>query len=225
MVISGEITVGTLITVASVLISALALAYGWRNDRQLRRKEYADRIRRAASVITAKLDRWQSLVLRFFDDIQPLLLEVERAAAAGEDTTAARYALLRGLYEQRAVTAQRVAQEEIESAHVDLYGYDSRIHQLFSGAIDQLQEVNERAFDQMKDLVQREIAALPPAATTTHAVLQEDALRRESAEIADAYKRDSDPILNAFRNEVLKLIEADDDHILARDVPLTSRES
>jgi hypothetical protein len=220
MSISGEITVGTLLTIASVLISALALTYGWRNDRRLRRKEYADRIRRAASVITAKLDRWQALVSRFFDDIQPLLLEVERTAAAGEDTAGARYALLRGLYEQRAVTAQRVAEEQIESAHIDLYGYDPRIHELFMGAINQLQEVNERAFGQLKDLVWREIAALPPAESSRHTVLQEDALRRESAEIASAYKRDSDPILDAFRNEVLKLIEADDNHILARDVPL-----
>lgn len=225
MVISGEITVGTLLTIASVLISALALAYGWRNDRQLRRKEYADRIRRAAGVITAKLDRWQALVLRFFDDIQPLLLEVERADAAGEDTAVARYALLRGLYEQRAVTAQRVAEEQIESAHIDLYGYDPRIHQLFLGAINQLQEVNERAFDQMKDLVGHEIASSPAAGSPMQTMLRDDALRRESMEIARAYKRDSDPILNDFRNEVLKLIEADDDQILARAVPLASSKS
>src|SRR5262245_33767280 len=188
MNISGQIDIGTLLTVASVLISAAALAYGWRKDRELRRKEYADRIRRAAGVITAKLDRWQALVLRYFDDVQPFLLEVERAAAAGEDTAAARYALLRGLYEQRAVAAQRVAEEQIESAHIDLYGYDSRIHRLFLDAMNQLQEVNEQAFTRIRTLVQRELAVSPPA-KPPHAVLEEDALRRESAEIARAYKR------------------------------------
>jgi hypothetical protein len=48
-----------------------------------------------------------------------------------------------------------------------------------------------------------------------------DATRRECAEIAQVYERTCDPVIAAFRAEIVKMIAADDQHLLARTVPLT----
>jgi hypothetical protein len=222
MNITGEITIGSLLTAASVLISATALAYGWRKDRQLRRTMYADGIRRAAGLIAAKLERWQSLGLQFFDDVQPLLLDVERAAAHGQETMPLRYALLRGLYEHRAVVVQRIAAEQLETAYIDLYGYDPRIHELFLGAVRRMQVIGDQIFDQMRELAWRDIPASTAAPGESSAGTIDGGLRRLGAEIARAYKDATDPVIAAFRAEMLKLIVASDEQILARTVPLST---
>lgn len=222
MNITGEITFGNLLTAASVLLSAAALTYGWRKDRQFRRGEYADRIRRAAGLIAGKLDRWQTLALQFFDEVQPLLLDVEQAATQRQETAAARYALLRGLYEQRARTAQRIAAEQLDLAYIDLYGYDPRVHGLFLRAVSQMQRIGDESFDQMCELTWCEIAAPSAACPGASPTAVENGLRRQSAAIATAYERATDAVIAAFRTEILKLIVADDDQLLGRAVPLSS---
>jgi hypothetical protein len=48
----------------------------WQNDSRLRTKEYADRIRRSTSIVTAKVERWGELSERFYQDIQPTIVDV-----------------------------------------------------------------------------------------------------------------------------------------------------
>jgi hypothetical protein len=184
MTITGEITIGNLLTAVSVLISAAALAYGWRKDRQLRRTEHADRIRRAAGVVAAKLERWQSVVLQVFDEVQPLLLDLERATDLQENVASVRYGLLRGLYELRAAASQRIFAEQLETAYIDLYGYDPRIHDLFLTAVRQLQELDERAFGQLCALAGQEVVAPPTAQAGSLREAIGDDLRRQCQGLA-----------------------------------------
>jgi hypothetical protein len=154
--------------------------------------------------------------------VQPLLLDVERAAAQQQEMTPARFALLRGLYEQRAVAGQRIAAEQLGTAYIDLYGYDPRIHELYLSAVSQMQQIDEQAFGQVCALAWREITS---SADTPHPPPAEglpDVLRRACAEIATAHERASDPVIAAFRAEMVKLIVADDQHLLTRTVPLAT---
>jgi hypothetical protein len=215
MRLNGEITIGNIMTILSVLISATALAYGWSKDRQLRRAEYADRIRHGASMVAAKLERWPVLLGQFFDEVQPLFLDVDYLQ--GDDTALgdARRSLDRGLFEKRALATQRIVNEQIESAWVDLYGYDPRIHHLFLIAINRIKVLDERAFAKLRELARR--SGTPP----TDAANGHDALRAEVAALALAYERESSVVIDDFRQEVLKLITADDEQILKRTVSLS----
>jgi hypothetical protein len=222
MSVTGEISVGNLLTVASVLISATALGYGWRKDRQLRRTEYADRIRHGAGVIAAKLERWQSLTRHFFDAVQPLLLDLEQASRQGQDLTLPRHALVRGLYEQRAAVGERIAAEQIEIAYIDLYAYDPRVHGLFLEAVRHLRAIGEASFAQMQALAATPLPPAESAPTSPLVASRPDLLRRQAAEIAQAYAQASDPVIACFRAEMLKVIAAGDDQILARSLPLAT---
>lgn len=211
----GEITIGNIVTALSVLLSAAALAYGWRKDREFQRRQYADHVRRAAGVIAAKLERWPAIALQFIDAVQPLALEVDRLVALGEPDERARHDLLRGLYEQRAIVNQRINSEEIESAYVDLYGYDPRIHELFDGAVGRLRAIDARSFARVHDLARGDAAAGVVAGAPGQT------LQSSFMELAREYERDTNAVVEAFRAEMIELILASDEAILRRAVPFS----
>jgi len=66
-----------LIPSLAILVGFAGLIYAWHKDRLLRRKEYADQVRRAASLVTAKLERWAELALRLYEELQPLITETD----------------------------------------------------------------------------------------------------------------------------------------------------
>lgn len=220
MRLDGEITVGNLLTIFSVLVSVAALAYGWRKDRELRRMEYADRVRRATGTVVAKLDRWPALILQFFDDVQPLLLEVEYLAGKVDGDDEARKMLQRGLYEQRSAATQRIAGEDIETAYVDLYGYDPRIQALYSRALRKIRVLDQRAFARMRVIARG--ALTEPADAVAAAAWRP--LLEQVEEAAGDYARDTEIVLAAFRAELLKIIEANDRDILRRTFQLSAAE-
>lgn len=55
--LKSQISVGEILTVFVILLSAASLGYGWYKDRELRRREDAERIRQNAGTVTAKLER------------------------------------------------------------------------------------------------------------------------------------------------------------------------
>jgi hypothetical protein len=50
-----------------------AFLYPWIKDRLLRKREYADRIRRAAAETVVALELWRQITLRCYESIQPLI--------------------------------------------------------------------------------------------------------------------------------------------------------
>src|SRR5260370_3278110 len=50
------------------------LLVSYRKDRKLRKTQYADQIRNAAVVLTAKLGRWRDLAHGLFEEIQPVII-------------------------------------------------------------------------------------------------------------------------------------------------------
>jgi hypothetical protein len=67
---------GDVLTSVSVLLALSGFLYSWRKDRRLRTKEYADRVRAAASMTLAKIDRCESLYLSFIDRARPAFAEI-----------------------------------------------------------------------------------------------------------------------------------------------------
>jgi hypothetical protein len=57
-----------------VLVSSSTLLVSTRKDRKLRKTQYADQIRNAAVVLTAKLGRWRDLAHGLFEEIQPVII-------------------------------------------------------------------------------------------------------------------------------------------------------
>ncbi len=72
-----DIKISDILTSASILIAACGLMYTLFKDRQLRKREYSDKIRRAAAETVVSLERWKELALRFYSAIQPLITDAD----------------------------------------------------------------------------------------------------------------------------------------------------
>jgi pimeloyl-ACP methyl ester carboxylesterase len=64
-----------------VMVSLNTLLVSTRKDRKLRKTQYADQIRSAAAVLTAKLGRWRDLAHGLFEEIQPVITSATLAVA------------------------------------------------------------------------------------------------------------------------------------------------
>jgi hypothetical protein len=67
------VSVANLVALFAVLVSLSTLLVATRKDRKLRKTQYADQIRSAAAVLTAKLGRWRYLAHGLFEEIQPVI--------------------------------------------------------------------------------------------------------------------------------------------------------
>ena len=148
IILKGDITFGDVVTALSILLSGIALFVSWRRDQALKQKEYADRIRRGASTVVAKLQRWLDLTLGFFDEIQPLITEADTTLVSTQEVLGVRDSLWRGLVDTHAKLLRRVSEEQIEIAYVDLFGYDPRVQDLFVEVIERLRLIDQSIYSE-----------------------------------------------------------------------------
>ena len=127
-----EISFGDLFTPIAIIISLATISYGWLKDQQQRKKEYADRIRSAAGTIVAMMARRNSLNERFFESIQPLLLDSISMIIKNGESEQAREFLWKEIVKEGMNTTQRRLEEPLEEAFKDLYGYDSKLQRAFT---------------------------------------------------------------------------------------------
>lgn len=89
-VLIREIKVGDLLTAGSVALGTLTLLYALIKDRKLRRREYADRIRRSAAETLSAIERWREIATRHFHDAQPVLTDADVMLVKDQDVIATR---------------------------------------------------------------------------------------------------------------------------------------
>lgn len=217
-VLKPEIAIGDLVTGASVTVSALALLVAWLRDQQLRRKEYADRIRHSAGTVASKLDRWQELSLCFFDEIQPLITESDLKLTTGQNAIATRDFLWHGLTSIHSETKKRRLDEQVEIAYVDLYGYDSRIQVLFTETVRRMKEVDTLLFQQLLHSTQRDVLSFESPAPNFLSAQLGNLLRSTCAQAAKRCEEHLCSVMSPFKTEILKLMHASDRSVVSKRV-------
>jgi hypothetical protein len=220
--LNPEVTIGSILTTVSILITIISLLFAWHKDRQLKRKEYADRIRRAAGTVTAKLERWRELSLRFFDDIQALITDADIKITKEQDAIATRDFLWRGLVIEQAKSSQRILDEMIEIAYIDLYGYDPDIQALFVGAVQRFKAIDRNIHNCVLELTQQDVLELSKTRQPIRSAQLGNALRRTCGKMAVNYDAQIEKINRSFRLEMMKLIEASDIKIVNKQVKISS---
>jgi hypothetical protein len=220
--VKSEISLGEILTVFVILLSAFSLGYGWYKDRELRKHEDAELIRQNAGTVTAKLERWAVLSSRYYSDIQPLLVESSAKLVENHQLRPASDILFRGLFEAQAKSSQRAIDEQVEIAYSGLYGYDPKVYNLFVAAVCQLKEKDQEFADQ---------AVVDTADILRQDQLQEDSsvihenLRNKCASLHLSLQSEMEKIIDPFRQEMIKLIRSSDDEIVNRKVVIASPEA
>ena len=212
-----QISVGEILTVFVILLSAASLGYGWYKDRELRRREDAERIRQNAGTVTAKLERLGVLSSRYYIDIQPLLVDSSLKVAENHQLHPANDLLWRGLFEAQARSSQRAIDEQVELAYVSLYGYDPRIYNLFVAAACKLKEKDQDFADQAR--VETELILVQDMRKQDTSAITED-LREKCTELQSKLQSEMEKIINPFRIQMLKLIQSSDEDIVNHKVDI-----
>jgi hypothetical protein len=211
---------GYLITSLSVLVSALAIAVSMHKDRIARRRESADRIRKSAGAIAAKLERFSQVSLSFFADVQPVLTEADTLVVQSQDLVTTRDTLWQRLVASRAATLRRILEEEIEVSYSDLYGYDPRIRDLFLAALDRLKQFDESAYLTLLRDSQRSVLALQDEDRPYTSAQLGNVLRAEAARFRAGCEEQMSETVRLFEQEMSKLIAARDAAIVKKKVTI-----
>ena len=115
-----------LITSLSVVCAACTLIYTWTKDRRLRSKEYADKIRAAASLTLSRTDRCQILFKSITDEAQPTITDIDDLMVTQKDSALCRDKLWKELNNIRAKILQRFNDEELETILTRAYSAGAR---------------------------------------------------------------------------------------------------
>jgi len=105
------------VSVLLVLVGFLAL---WHRDHGLKEREHADRICHVAAVVRAKIERWPDLEDRYFEDLEPLLVDVSEKIEQTHTTEPANRILYKGLAYAKGRSSQRWLDEHLELSVADL---------------------------------------------------------------------------------------------------------
>ena len=149
-----EVDLGQLLTALSILITLAGGIIAWNNDKDLKEREYSDRVRRSASVVTAKIERWSELSARYFEDIQPTLVDVSEKIAEMNSRQPANRMLFKGLMEARSKASQRVVDEQLQLAYMELYGYIPAFQGIFDKTIDEMKSADADAHAALEGALQ-----------------------------------------------------------------------
>jgi hypothetical protein len=208
-----EITLGDMLTPISILLSVAALWFTWSHDADLKRKQYADQIRHSASVVTAKMERWSPLADRYFEDIQSTIVDVSERVEANHKREPANRMLFKGLVQAAATASQRVVDEQLEVAYIELYGYVPSLQKTFDTTIRRMKEAEVSAHNVTSSALQakltdNEVLNLPTS------ILIGNVLRQRAEEQRQQLRNQIENIASPLREKMLNLINLSDEDIL-----------
>jgi hypothetical protein len=216
--IDWTIQVGHLIAAGSVLVAAATLAGTRKKDRELRHKEYADRIRDAASRTLAAVERWKELALHFYVEIQPLITDTDTALVASQDLVQTRDLLWRGLVSAHAATMNRILDANVEGAYTWLYAYDPAVRDGYLQATRGLRLAADTAFYSLLDRSQNDVRNMGKDTRPFESAHLGNKLRDTTAEVAKPLEVDLEQCVAPLRSQLLGIISASDGQLVARTI-------
>jgi hypothetical protein len=223
---NSEITVGNLVAVVAAAISAAAVIATLSKERALRKKELADRVRQSASLVAAKLDRWKQLALQTFDQLQAAATDADGHLVASNDEIQTRDQFWKQVVSAQASLAKAVLDEEIEVAYSNLFGYDPKVHSLFTMAVSRLRQVESLVFLQLLNRTQHEILTVRRSAEQRLLSAQlGNRLRYCLAESRHLLEAHMESVIQSFRTAMSTLVSASDDALVNRTIAIPSPDS
>lgn len=222
MLLKPEISVGDILTIVSIAISVIALLISWQKSQELKRKEFADKIRRGSSTVVVKIQRWRELSIRFFEDIQPLITEADIELVRNQKVPDVRDTFWLKISDVRTMTSQRIIDEQVETAYIDLFGFDPRIQTLFTEVISRLRAIDKSIYTQTRYSTQADILSfLPQSGQFTRTELG-NKLRNTCDLLCNECQRLMDESIEPFIKEMVRLIEQNDSQIVKRRFKISS---
>jgi hypothetical protein len=209
-----------IVALLAVAVSLVTLILSARKDRLLRRTQYADQIRNAAALLTAKLERWCDLAFSIFEDLQPAITDADVAMVEKVGKVTVRDRFWRDLGLARIGISKKILDEQIHTAYAPLYGYDAGVRELFLSVLERLKRISNEMYRELAVVTQREILLFTKREPASGELGNQ--LREVCSILAKKYARDLRQVLVPFRGEMIKIIEADDDSVTRKSIRVKS---
>jgi len=216
----NKLDFGNLLTSLTILISVAALLNAVAKDRRSREREFGDRVRAAAAKTLGKLERWQELSARLYEDVQPLFVDVSQKLHAELDAEAARDLLWRELSVARTAAEQRIVDEEIESAYVELYPYHPSVQRRFTETMSRLKAIDAAVYFDFVKQTQEQVLAYSGDRKDYRPSLLGNDLRVESARAERRLVGELEQAIGPIREFLVAVVSLSDKQITSRaDIP------
>ncbi len=221
---NSSVTWGDLLTAVAILISAVGIFIEMRKDRVLRQKELADRVRRSAGLIVAKADRWCQLAVSIFDQLQPVVTDADCMLVKSKNVIEVRDYLWRELLKLQAEIKMRSMEEEIEVAYADMYGFDVRVYELFSGLIAYLGQVRTISFRALSSRTQDVILEFEAKHGEYDSAILGNRLRTVTIDCEKLTRELMSSAVGSFRSEMNRLVNSTDKEIAGKEISIRGEE-
>ncbi len=156
--LEGTVRIGDILTSLTVLLSATALIFSLAKDRATQTREQADLVRSAAASAIVSLDRWQSVELSLYQELQPLFVELSEELLQQYDVIAIRDRFWREVNLERTQVARQVLEEQLSTAYRDVLSHLPAARTDYVAAFNELTLVEDRATQRF--LAESELAIL-----------------------------------------------------------------
>jgi hypothetical protein len=219
-ILNPEVKLGDLLTSISVLVAAAALVTAWLRDRNVRRREYADRVRDAAARTIVALRRRRSLADRLFAEIEPCVTEADAKLVKTNDAIAVRDEFWQNLVATRAALLKELFEEELEDSYVALLGYNAAVQDLFLLALAELDELDQRAYLNLLGSTQQNILAFNGRKQPPQTAELGNLLRATLTDVERVSLAETEKVLNRAQEKLLRIVTAKDRQILQKRISL-----
>lgn len=210
-----KVKLGDLITSLSFALALAGFLYTWTKDRRFKTKEYADRVRAAAALTLAKIDRCESLFLSLFFVLQPIITEADEFIVREKDLVRCRDLFWKQANGARLLVLNSFRDEEIELAYAPLLPFRADIYNIFRESIGLAQRAEDRLFWSLQDDCQTSISNLDTQRDFKSARLGNE-LREVLGRHLATYSKELDEVFKYVRGFLRGVIAAKDREIIAR---------
>lgn len=148
LVLNPEFKISDILTAVSIFFGIIATLYV--GSGIIQQREYADRIRRSATEVIVKLERWKELHLHFFDKLQKDIEEHTTGIYITEDEKdKIRDLVWMCSSNHRANILEKTIDEQIHHAYKDLYLYNPNMKEYFDEVVTQLNNIELKVYQNL----------------------------------------------------------------------------
>jgi len=214
MKIEGTIKIGDLLTSVTIIISVVALVLTWTKDRIARETQQADLVRSAAASAITKLDRWQTLQLSLYEELQPEFVITSEKLSEDFDTVKVRDYLWKTISTKRIQIASKILDEEISTSYIDLLAHFPRTRGLFVDLFRTLSDTEESISGSFQEETQQDVLSFEGNKANYTSAMLGNALRSTAQKHKERFSELSTSAIKPVREFLFDIISKSNAQIL-----------
>jgi hypothetical protein len=212
--IDNRITIGELITVISIVFSAISVLITWRNEQRIQILENATRTRVEIAKTLNTVNQVIQIQLSFYELIEEDIVEASRIVIVEKEPFKARDYMWEKLFRHRGEILNIISQNEWEIAYTNLLTYGISADSLYLKTINRLKGLQENQFNLTLRAFEKEIMEFKPSSPDQQTTALIDRLRELKKTFRESHHEYSKIATSDLNSFCLKLINETDKKLI-----------